>query len=51
MMDDRTQKYANTLAELIRMETISFDVQPDKTPFYRLILTSLLLLMGLAIGY
>lgn len=34
-MDDRTQKYANTLAELIRMETISFDVQPDKTPFYR----------------
>lgn len=33
MMDDRTQKYANTLAELIRMETISFDVQPDKTPF------------------
>lgn len=34
-MDDRTQKYANTLAELIRMETISFDVQPNKTPFYR----------------
>lgn len=39
MMDDRTQKYANTLAELIRMETISFDVQPDKTPFYRLIIS------------
>jgi carboxypeptidase PM20D1 len=34
-MDSRTQKYAETLAELIRMETMSYDVQPDKTVFYQ----------------
>lgn len=34
-MDSRTQKYAETFAELIRMETMSYDVQPDKTVFYR----------------
>ena len=34
-MDERTQKYADTLAELIRMDTTSYDEQPDKTVFYR----------------
>ena len=34
-MDSRTQKYAETFAELIRLETTSYDVQPDKTVFYR----------------
>jgi glycerol-3-phosphate dehydrogenase (NAD(P)+) len=35
ILDERTQKYADTLAELIRMDTTSYDEQPDKTVFYR----------------
>ena len=34
-MDNRTQKYAETLAELIRIDTTSYDEQPDKTVFYK----------------
>lgn len=34
-MNSRTQKYAETFAELIRMDTTSYDVQPDKTAFYK----------------
>ena len=35
MLDGRTQKYAETFAELIRMDTTSYDDQPDKTVFYQ----------------
>ena len=35
MSDNRTPKYADTLAELIRMDTTSYDDQPDKTVFYQ----------------
>ena len=35
MIDSRTQKYAETFAELIRVDTTSYDDQPDKTIFYR----------------
>ena len=35
MLDSRTQKYAQTFAELIRMDTTSYDDQPDKTVFYQ----------------
>ena len=35
MLDNRTQKYADTFAELVRMDTTSYDYQPDKTPFYQ----------------
>ena len=35
MMDSRTQKYAENLAELIRLDTTSYEVQPDKTVFYQ----------------
>ena len=35
MLDRRTQKYAETFAELIRMDTTSYDDQPDKTVFYQ----------------
>lgn len=35
MMDSRTLKYAQTLAELIRMDTTSYEIQPDKTVFYQ----------------
>lgn len=35
MLDNRTQKYADTLSELIRMDTTSYDDQPDKTAFYQ----------------
>jgi carboxypeptidase PM20D1 len=35
MLDNRTQKYADTLAELIRMDTTSYDEQTDKTAFYQ----------------
>ena len=35
MLDARTQKYAETFAELIRMDTTSCDVQPDKRVFYQ----------------
>lgn len=35
MLDNRTQKYADTFAELIRMDTTSYDEQPDKTVFYQ----------------
>ena len=35
MPDSRTQKYAETFAELIRMNTTSYDEQPDKTIFYK----------------
>ncbi|MBR5322185.1 MAG: M20/M25/M40 family metallo-hydrolase [Clostridia bacterium] len=34
MLDNRTQKYADTLAQLIRMDTTSYDNQTDKTAFY-----------------
>ena len=33
-MDERTQKYAESLARLIRCETISAKEQPDKSKFY-----------------
>lgn len=35
MLDKRTQKYADTFAELIRMDTTSYDEQTDKTAFYQ----------------
>jgi len=35
MLDNRTQKYAETLAELIRIDTTSYDDQSDKTVFYQ----------------
>lgn len=34
-MDNRTQKYADTFASLIRMDTTSYDGQTDKTVFYQ----------------
>ena len=35
MLNNRTQKYADTLAELIRMDTTSYNDQQDKTAFYQ----------------
>ena len=35
MLDSRTQKYAETFASLIRMNTTSYDDQPDKSVFYQ----------------
>ena len=35
MLDSRTQKYAETFAQLIRMDTTSYDDPPDKAVFYR----------------
>jgi carboxypeptidase PM20D1 len=34
-LDNRTQKYADTFASLIRMDTTSYDGQTDKTVFYQ----------------
>lgn len=35
MLDERTGKYANTLARMVRVETISAEKQTDKTKFYK----------------
>lgn len=35
MLDNRTQKYADTLADLLRMDTTSYEDQSDKTAFYQ----------------
>lgn len=35
MLDNRTQKYADTLAAMLRVDTTSYEDQTDKTAFYR----------------